>query len=64
MHASPADVVRELIARQVWVSEELVRAVRIEMLKDADRLSGHRTAPARGVTPARHRPQKKPPRRG
>jgi len=63
MHARPADVVRELAARQIAVSEELVRAIRIEILKDADRLSARRAAlPRGGAAPVRHRPQKKPPR--
>jgi len=63
MHASPAVVVRELAARQISVSEELVRAIRIEMLKKSNRLSAHRAAPPRGgAASTRHRPQKKPPR--
>jgi len=63
MHASPAVVVRELACRQISVSEELVRAVRIEMLKESNRLSAYRAAlPRGGAASMRHRPQKKPPR--
>ena len=63
MHASPAAVVREL-AETIAVSEDLVRAVRIDLLKRTDE---RRRPPAefskRSRTSALHRPQKKP-RRG
>jgi len=64
MHVSPAEVVRELARWGIRVSEELVRAVRTELLSE-DTLFQRRQAPCQGqVQPGSYRPQKKPPRRG
>ena len=63
MHANPAAVVREL-AGTIAVSEDLVRAVRIDLLKRTDERRRHQAEFSKGSrTSAPHRPQKKP-RRG
>jgi len=60
MHASPAEVVRELTGRGIAVSKDLVQAVRLELLKEGVRLHHEQAARRRGRQP--HRPQKRPPR--
>jgi hypothetical protein len=65
LHAGDGQVVRELERQGVSVSGELVRAVRVEMLKETAELRRQRAAlPNRPDPAVRHRPQKRPPRRG
>jgi len=65
LHAVDGEVVRELERRGVSVSAGLVRAVRIELLREAAAFRRQPGPLPRAPGPAgRHRPQKRPPRRG
>jgi len=65
IHASPAQVMRDLANRGTDVSEDLVRAVRLELQKDGAGLAWQQAARRQGrQRGAVHLPQKRPPRRG
>jgi hypothetical protein len=61
LHSRPGDVVLALKAAGVSVDEEMVVAVRLELLRRATRAQSERQHPGAKLPPPR-RPRKPPPR--
>ena len=58
MQARPHEIVRALAGLGVHVSEELVRAVQVEMLQNAGRVTGRLVRiPPKSPPPRRHMPR-------